>query len=201
MIEIKYDNKLSIRTSGIKEWDGDIIHYNRCEPTPYKALIHLFKHYKLEKTDRLVDFGSGKGRVAFYVHNRFKIPVVGIEAQDSILSEALQNKKMYRTRAKNITAPISFEFGLAEDYEVKPEDTKFFFFNPFSADVFREVLHNIMLSLKQVKREVHIILFYPLPDYQKIMRKNSSFEIYNKIIVPKVRDRREKFIIYRHLPA
>lgn len=198
MTDRKFDKKLAIRTSGLKEWDDYITHYNRCEPTPYRALVQLFSHYSLEKTDKLVDFGSGKGRVAFYIHNRFKIPVVGIEAQDDIIDEALENKKRYRKIAKKIDAPIYFEYGLAEEYKIQPEDNKFFFFNPFSAEVFKEVLANIKASIKENRREVDIILYYPMPKYKKIMKRKSSFEIYNKIKVPKAKDRREKFVIYRY---
>ena len=147
-----------------------------------------------------MDFGSGKGRVAFYIHNRFQIPVVGIEAQDDVIDEALDNKKRYRLRAKNIEAPIRFEYGLAEDYEVKPQDNIFFFFNPFSADVFRDVLKNIRVSLKESPREADLILYYPMPKYKKIMENAQEFEIHNKVAIQGARDNRDKFIVYRHRP-
>ncbi len=201
MLDLEYDKKLIIKTTGIKEWEADAYHYNRCEPTPYQSLEHLFKFYQLPKSARLVDFGSGKGRVAFYVHNRFAIPVLGIEGQKPVLEAALTNKKTYQARYKNIAAAIDFVYGLAEDYTVQAEDNVFFFFNPFSADVFQEVLGNITLSLKQQPRPAHLILYYPLPDYRKIMKKKSVFTMHDTIIVPDVRDRREIFIIYKYLPA
>jgi len=199
MSEFRFDKRLGIRTGGLREWPDDIYHYNRCEPTPYIVLEHLFKHYKLNRTDKLVDFGSGKGRVAFYIHNRFKIPVVGIEAQDDVIDEALRNKKRYRMRAKHIHAPIHFEYALAENYEIKADENIFYFFNPFSADVFKEILVNIVDSLEKNRREVHIILYYPMPKYKEIMRDHSSFEIYNKLVMPNARDSKEKIIIYRSI--
>lgn len=199
MSEIKYDRKLAIRTTGIREWNKDIVDYNRCEPTPYKALDRLFQHYKLSKTAKLVDFGSGRGRVAFYIHNRFQIPVVGIEAQDDIYDEAINNKKKYRQKAKHIGAPIDFEYGLAENYEIQPTDNVFYFFNPFSAKIFKKVLDNIIASLKEHNREADIILYYPMPKYKKIMKNNKKFKLLNKIKVPNAKDSREKFIIYRYV--
>lgn len=199
MGEVKQDRKLSIRTTGIKEWHHEIVHYNRCESTPYHALEKLFKYYKLDQDDKLVDFGSGRGRVAFYTHNRFHIPVVGIEAQDDVFDEAINNKKRYRQRAKHIEAPIYFEYGLAENYEIKPADNKFYFFNPFSAEIFKEVLNNILASVEEVKREVDIILYYPMPKYKKIIKSHRNFELYNKIKVPNAKDKKEKFLIYRHI--
>ncbi len=201
MADARFDQKFGIRTTGLKEWRSDKPHYNRCESTPYQVLEHLFEHYTLKKSDKLVDFGSGKGRVAFYVHNRFKIPVVGIEAQDDVLDEAFLNKKRYRMRAKDISAPIRFEYGLAENYRVKADENRFYFFNAFSADIYQDVLVNITDSLETVKRDAHIILYYPMPKYKKIMKEHSAFEIHNKIILPKRRDRKEKIIIYRYIGA
>lgn len=200
MGEIRFDKKLAIKTMGIKEWDEGSPLYHRCEPTPYSALEQLFRHYTLDKTDALVDFGSGKGRVAFYIHHRFHIPVVGIEAQYDVLIEALENKRRYKLRSKNKHTPITFEYGLAEHYQIKPQENKFFFFNPFSAEIFRDVLENITASLRSATREADVILYYPMPKYKKYMKNNPHFELHNKIMVPKTDDRREKFIIYRYVP-
>ena len=65
--------------------------YNRYEPTPYKALDALAE-IQVSGINRVVDFGSGRGRVAFYIHNRFQLPVTGIEANCQTYEEALENK-------------------------------------------------------------------------------------------------------------
>src|SRR5699024_3269976 len=152
--ERKYDIALYIKTTGIREWDYSVDSYNRYEATPYTALDKLFKHYKLEKTDKVVDFGSGRGRVAFYIHNRFQIPVTGVEANDKTFDEAVQNKKSYEYKLEHIEPPIHFEYGLAEHYEIEPEDNIFYFFNPFSVKVFMEVVHNILDSVNEKERPV-----------------------------------------------
>ncbi|MCK9526616.1 MAG: SAM-dependent methyltransferase, partial [Limnochordia bacterium] len=77
----KYDRELGIRTVGLREWSGQT-HYNRYEATPYEALDTLFRSYNVRRHKRVVDFGCGRGRVAFYIHRRFQVPVVGIEAND-----------------------------------------------------------------------------------------------------------------------
>ncbi|HHT36944.1 MAG: SAM-dependent methyltransferase [Candidatus Wallacebacter cryptica] len=191
----RYDKELGIRTVGLREWDGHH-HYNRYEATPYEALDVLFQSYSLKHHERVVDFGCGRGRVAFYIHKHFQIPVVGIEANDLTFNEALDNKYTYRLRAKHISAPIKFKFGLAERYQVKPQDTCFYFFNPFSAKVFAKVLRNIIASVKAVPRTIDIILFYPLPDYKDEIRKY-PFRKINKVRVPGAEDPHDKFIIYR----
>lgn len=192
----KYDRQLGIKTVGLREWDGHQ-HYHRYEATPYKALERLFEVYRFRKGDRVVDFGCGRGRVTFSIHNRFHVPVVGIEAHDKTYEEALINKSSYRITAKHIPAPIKLKYGLAEDYEVKPDDNCFYFFNPFSHRVFEKVMGNIMKSLAERPRTADVILYYPLPEYKRVLR-NLPFRLINKIVVPELDDATKKFLIYRY---
>src|SRR5690625_4384027 len=133
MAEQKYDHRLNIRTVGIREQKSkEAAHHNRYEATPYVALDELFKVYKIHENHQLIDFGCGRGRTMFYVHHRFNIPVTGIEANDKTFDEALSNKASYRHIASHISAPINFQYGLAEDLEIEKDDNLFYFFNPFS---------------------------------------------------------------------
>ncbi|NMA55561.1 MAG: SAM-dependent methyltransferase [Firmicutes bacterium] len=197
MEEKQHDRLLNIKTRGLREWRDPGVTYNRYEPTPYSALESLFQVYKLSKTDKMVDFGCGRGRVAFYVHNRFQVPVVGIEANERTYEEALRNKATYRLRAQHIKAPIRLVFGLAEHYEVEPEDNKFYFFNPFSVSTFKLVTANIMTSVKKKRRPVDIILYYPLPKYKKILQTKTPFRLLTKIRIPRETDKTKKFLVYR----
>src|SRR5690625_4191284 len=199
MAERKYDRELGIRTVGLREWTGHN-HYNRYEATPYEALERLFEAYRFRKGDRVVDFGCGRGRVAFSIHHRFHVPVVGIEAHDKTYEEALANKDSYRFKAEPISAPIKFKYGLAEHYEVQPTDNRFFFFNPFSHRVFQKVMGNIMKSVEKSPRPIDIILYYPLPELKEIVQQH-DLRMINKINVPTLKDAHEKFLIYRHTPS
>lgn len=51
----------------------------------------------LTKHDRLVDFGCGKGRVLFYVNQRFQCEVCGIEVDEELYELALDNRAYYNT--------------------------------------------------------------------------------------------------------
>ena len=197
MHERKYDNLLGIKTIGKREWRGQAVHYSRYEATPYEALDRLFETYKIKKMDRVVDFGCGRGRVAFYIHNRFHVPVTGIEVHDITYDEALYNKMRYKKRARHIEAPIRFEYGLAEHYEVRPKDNIFYFFNPFSIKIFREVVGNILGSVWEHSRTVDIILYYPMPKYKKFLKHETPFELIDKVRIPGVSDKNDKFLIYR----
>lgn len=200
MDERSYDQKLQIRTTGLREWRNESSEFNRYEATPYVALDELFKKYTLKDTDCVVDFGCGRGRVAFYIHNRFHIPVTGVEVNDQTIDEAFKNKASYRMKAAHIDAPIQFEFGFAEQYDIKDTDNCFYFFNPFSTNTFKKVVHNIVQSVKAHERSVDIILYYPLPSFTHYLQSGTPFTIVDKIRVPKAKDNREKFIIYRWTP-
>lgn len=195
----KHDRELGIRTVGLREWSGHN-HYNRYEATPYEALERLFEVYRFRKGDRVVDFGCGRGRVTFSIHNRFHVPVVGIEAHDKTYEEALDNKGSYRFKTKrDIAAPIELKFGLAEHYEVQRADNRFYFFNPFSHRVFQKVMGNIMKSVAEKPRQVDVILYYPLPEFEDIVHDHGLIMI-NKVDVPGATDVHEKFLIYRYTP-
>ena len=196
MADRQHDRRLGINTVGLREWRRSHGKYNRYEATSYRALNKLFESYRFIPGDHVVDFGVGRGRVAFAIHNRFHVPVTGIEAHDKTYEEALANKLRYRQKAGHIPAPIRLEFGLAEHYQVGPEENKFYFFNPFSKDIFRQVVGNILESVEKAQRPVDIILYYPLPEHKKLLRR-ASFVTINKIRTPSPMDKHDKFIIYR----
>jgi len=197
LAERKLDRTLQIRTVGLREWGREAVAYNRYEATPYKALDKLFQVYRFEKNDRLVDFGCGRGRVTFYIHNHFKIPVIGVEAHDKTFEEALKNKQTYRKNRQHIKAPIVLEYALAEQYQVSEEDNKFYFFNPFSLKIFKRVIGNILKSIKKNQRTIELILYYPLPEFKEFLRLSTPFEMINKIKVSGEHGKYGKFVIYR----
>lgn len=197
MTEREYDRKLNIKTVGIREPSHRTPHHNRYEATPYRALEKLFQTYKLNKTDQVVDFGCGRGRVLFYIHHRFHVPVTGIEANDKTFEEALHNKARYRQNATHICAPIQFEYGLAEDYKIQCKDNRFYFFNPFSIRIFKKVVNNIVHSVEKCARPVELIFYYPLPEFKQFLKSDTPFKVLNKVHVPGIHGRYGKFIIYR----
>lgn len=199
MAEITYDKTLRIKTIGKREWQDqdESVAFHRYEATPYRALDILFQHHQLQSTAQVVDFGSGRGRVAFYIHDRFQVSVTGVEINELTHAEALQNATRYNARTKQIKAPLRFVHGLAEAYRVQPADSCFYFFNPFPATTFSQVVSNILQSVQQVQRSVELILYYPLPKYVKFLEKNTPFTLSKEILVPRSEETIEKFLVYR----
>lgn len=181
--EKKFDRNLHIRTVGLREWGKEANKYNRYEATPYAALEQLCETYSFNEGDQLIDFGCGRGRVAFYIHDRFNIPVTGVEAHDTTFEEALINEEMYRKSRAHLDAPLLFEFALAEQYDVADDYNKFFMFNPFSVHIFKKVITNIVKSHERHPRTIELILYYPMNDFIHYLRTRTSFELINKIKV------------------
>lgn len=198
MNEQDYETLLNIKTSGKQNLDETSLHYNRYEPTEYSSLDKLFKEYKLNSNDSIVDFGCGKGRLNFYINHFFDLNVTGIEMNHFFYEEALNNKQKYITKHKKHSGNINFYCCLAEDYKIKPNDNKFYFFNPFSLQIFMKVLENILVSVEENKRQVDLILYYPSDDYIFFLENYTLFMLIKEVRLENFKnDNRERFLVYR----
>ncbi|CAI8718686.1 MULTISPECIES: class I SAM-dependent methyltransferase [Bacillus] len=198
MNEQYYDAVLNIKTVGEQKGFNKSLHYHRYEPTPYSALETLFNQYELSSSERVVDFGCGKGRLNFYIHHACGASAVGIEMNEMFYKEAMGNLERYAKKSRNSKDKIQFQCCLAQEYEIDPRDNRFYFFNPFSVQVFMNVINNILLSVEEVEREIEIILYYPSEDYIFFLENQTAFELKEEVRLPGVYERNgnERFLIY-----
>lgn len=198
MKEKYYDKLLNINTMGIQNWKSTSAHNHPYEPTLYIALEELFEHYKLSEEDHIVDFGCGMGRLIFYINYYFNSYVTGVEISDRYYEEALINKINYEKKNKNQGDKINFVCNLAQKYEVSPQDNKFYFFNPFSLQIFTKVIDNILLSYENNMRDMDIIMYYPSDEYIEYLDYKTPFYLKNEIHLEELykNDSQEKFVIY-----
>ena len=198
MNEQAYDRQLNITTAGNQQGFTDSLHHNRYEPTPYELLDKLFQQYHLIPGDRLVDVGCGKGRLNFYVHHIFGVENAGIEMNPVFYGEALENKKHYVKIHKNSGHAIEFYNCLAQDYPVHVRDNKFYFFNPFSAQVFISFINRVLRSVETAPRTVELILFFAPQEYSDFLEKSTLFELVKEVQLSDFhKEPRERFLIYR----
>jgi SAM-dependent methyltransferase len=198
MKETNYDELLNIETEGTQRGFNKSFHYHRYEPTPYPALEKLFAEYELTSCDHIVDFGCGKGRLNFFIHYLFHSSVTGVEMNEKLYEEALENKENYLIKAKN-KGEIQFQCCLAEKYEISPLDNRFYFFNPFTIPIFWKIINHILVSVEEFKREVDVILYYPSEDYIYYLENHTLFELIKEIQLPGLYENNpnERFLIYR----
>ena len=178
MNEQYYDAVLHIKTVGEQKGFNKSMHYHRYEPTPYSGLDELLNQYEIRSSDRIVDFGCGKGRLNFYMHHKCGASAVGIEMNEEFYKEAMDNRDRYARKARNSKGKIQFQCCLAQEYEIDPHDNRFYFFNPFSVSLLRRVLGRIEESYYENPREMLLFFYYPSDEYVAyLMTKDELFEL------------------------
>ena len=199
MKEQYYDELLNIETRKEQAGFHKSFHYHRYEPTPYSALEVLFENYKLTSNDRVVDFGCGKGRLNFFINYLFDATVIGVEMDEDFYEDAMENRNCYLENFKSSEDRIQFYRCLAQEYEIEPEDNRFYFFNPFSIQIFMKIINNILRSVEEHPREIELVLYYVSDDYIYFLENQSSFELKKEVILPGLYEHNsdERFLIYR----
>lgn len=194
-----YEKLLNITTTGEKLWDETIAHYHPYQATSYVALDILFKTYTMSKKDYVVDFGCGKGRLIFYLNSFFKCNAIGVEMDENYYKDCLLNKQSYLEKHKRTCNQIDFKCLVAQDYKIKEKENKFYFFNPFSINIFRTVINNILDSYDIFPRTIDLILYYPSDDYIYFLENNTGFILVEDIKLYGLyeKDSSERFLVYR----
>ena len=193
-----YERLFNIKTTGEQQGFYESHHYNRYEATSYFALETLFKEYTLSSNDCIVDFGCGKGRLSFYINYYYNCKITGIEMNNNYFDICINNKKNYLNYNKEKNK-IEFLNIFAEEYKISSTDNKFYFFNPFSVQLFMKVINNILISLEKSPRDIDLILYYPSDEYIYYLENYTGFLLYKEIELPNlsINDKRQKFSIYR----
>ena len=194
-----YERLFNIKTTGEQQGFYESHHYNRYEATSYFALETLFKEYTLSSNDCIVDFGCGKGRLSFYINYYYNCKITGIEMNNNYFDICINNKKNYLKNYNKEKNKIEFLNIFAEEYEISSTDNKFYFFNPFSVQLFMKVINNILISLEKSPRDIDLILYYPSDEYIYYLENYTGFLLYKEIELPNlsINDKRQKFSIYR----
>ncbi|WP_214848451.1 methyltransferase [Exiguobacterium sp. s193] len=199
MNEQEYETRLHIKTIEVQHLYNVFSHYNRYEPTPYAALDELCEAYPFHSEDTVIDFGCGKGRLNFYLHDRFDCSVIGIEMNGQFYEDALTNQVNYLKKVKKRRGSLRFEHVYAESYPIPVEATKFYFFNPFSVQIFIKVVNHILESVEQTPRPVDLILYYPADEYRYYLEHQTVFEQIEEVRLKELFEKNhdERFVIYR----
>lgn len=198
MNDLQYEKFLNIKTTSSQQGFYESIHHNRYEATSYSALDILFKNILLTSEDCLIDFGCGKGRLSFYLNYNFNCKVKGIEMNSNYIDDCIKNKNNFLKSFNRQKNKLLFFNEYAEKYIISNEDNKFYFFNPFSTQIFIKVMNNIMLSLENFYRSIDIILYYPSDDYIYYLENYTGFTLSDEIKLTDISpfDPRNKFVIY-----
>jgi len=174
-----FDDFLSIDTMECIGAERPTEDNNIYQATYYRDLVTIFDMVSMEPEDTLVDFGCGLGRVLFYGNSRHYCRTTGIEADRQVYDKLLENAAGYQKRFYDQEDRMLFYNMPAQEYEIADDDNYFYFFNPFSAEIFRSVIDNIIDSVSRCPRDIYLMLYYPTFEYQKVMRDSRYFVLKN----------------------
>ena len=189
-MEKELDKKLNINTIEIDDTKEDF-HHNRYEPTPYQVLDSLIESEYINKEDVLLDIGCGKGRVSLYLNHKIGCTCKGIDFNKDLIEEANTNKR-------NMNSNVEFYCENAIHYKITNEN-KFYFFNPFSIEIFFSVISNIINSYYENPRDIMIFLYYPENDFMSYMMGLDEFICVDEIDCTELYDEydeRERILVF-----
>jgi hypothetical protein len=111
-------------------------------------------------TGGLVDFGSGKGRIMVVAAHYGFQQITGIDFAPALCNMARKNIENIRENYPKVRFDILCED--AVNYEIKLNDSIFFFFNPFDEIVMLRVVKNILQSVRQHPRKIYVVYLNPV---------------------------------------
>lgn len=164
------DSELGIYTTGRNDRHSTRSRFPY-EPTPYAVLDALINTGYINERDILLDYGCGKGRVPIYLHSVIGCSVVGIDVEPDFCKEAMSNVSSFLCRNSYNTDEngISIIQAKAQTYRVPDSITCCYFFNPFSIDVFKNVLDRIRESMVLSPRTIRLFFYYISSDYEEYL--------------------------------
>ena len=120
-IESQWDKLLKIKTTGRDDSRSDQYRYPY-EPTQYLVLERLANSGLISKKNTVLDYGTGKGRVCFYLSYQTRCRSVGVEYDERIFSAAESNREHAVSDRR-----VSFELTGAEEYAVPTDVDRCYF--------------------------------------------------------------------------
>ena len=191
-----WDKRLKIKTAGRE--DESSANYSPYEPTPYRVLERLRESGYIKRKDHLLDYGCGKGRVAFYMAATVGCRVTGLDYSQKLIDIAMENR-----RSSGLGDRVRLVRDLAERYAPR-EENAFFLFNPFSEVVFEGVLRNLRRYARETRRALTLLCYYPSEAYVRCLMASEDFLPVDEIDCGDLfngSDPRERVIVYRHVPV
>lgn len=193
MNENKWDKMLKIKTSGRDDSNSNQYYYPY-EPTPYSVLERLAFSSYLGKCNTLIDYGSGKGRVDFFLSYQTRCRSIGIEYDERMYLSAEENQKSAVASGRT-----KFCLQNAMEYSVPEDADRFYFFNPFSVEILRSVLERVKESYYRNPREMLLFFYYPSDEYISYLMTADSLLFLDEIDCKDLfegNNQRERIIIF-----
>ena len=189
----EWDNLLGIKTTGRDDSISDLTRFPY-EPTDYHVLEQVASTGLIGKKNTLLDYGCGKGRVSFFLSSQTKCRSIGIEYNPRLLERAKLNQE--NAPRGHLVTLVQAD---AADFIVPQKADRAFFFNPFSVDILRRVMANLLISCTEHPREFLLFFYYPSEFYLEYLAALPRLTLVDTIDchTGSEADPREKLLIYQ----
>jgi SAM-dependent methyltransferase len=175
-LEVELDRFLKIKTNGRDDSVSTPINYPY-EATPYSVLQTLANSGYINKRDKIIDFGCGKGRVDYYLAYSVKAKMIGVEFDPRLYNSALKNSQTAISSTR-----VTFVNCDARDYVIYFDVTGAYFFNPFNLEVLECVINNLRRSKNENDREIKLFFYYPSKQYLEYLNNQSDITFIENIL-------------------
>jgi len=156
---------------------GDIAKASRYEAVSFYMLEKLFTVFKkISGKTSIVDLGCGKGRMMMVAPHFGFNDVAGIDFAKEVCEQARINMERKKKEFPDLRWKILNQN--VEDYNISPEDSVFFMFNPFNQSILESFLDKLNISCNQFPRAIYFL--YASPQYQKLLLDNGYAVVYQK---------------------
>lgn len=154
---------------------------DKSKSSPYEALnyfilenllYHFCRLFPNEK--RLIDVGSGKGRVIVVAAHYGFTNITGIDFAKELCETAQRNITKIKSKFPNTVFKLYCNDVL--NYSITPLDKVFFLFNPFNKDIMEKLSDKIDVSVKEYPRTIHFI--YANPQQKETLFQRGYKEVY-----------------------
>jgi SAM-dependent methyltransferase len=130
-------------------------------PTDYETFQRAMRQVQVKPDDVFVDFGSGKGRIVILAAALPFRRVIGVEF----------SAQLHEIAAANVAAAghenVELVLADATQWQVPPDASVLFFYNPFDGVILSKVVANIQQSLARAPRKITIVYVRPEKFFEK----------------------------------
>jgi len=163
---VLFERRTGIRTSEVVRLeDVGLAAENRWHyaPSGWLALRRILPTREVSPNDVFIDFGSGMGRVVYQAARAYPFKrVVGVELSKDLHEIARDN--LDRTRDRLLCKDVTLVNSDVLDYEIPDDVSVAYFNNPFTGQIFTDVIRKLKASLTQNPRPLRIIYANPLEE-------------------------------------
>jgi 2-polyprenyl-3-methyl-5-hydroxy-6-metoxy-1,4-benzoquinol methylase len=189
IIDLAIERSAGIDTVGTMKLDGlSVSGRNRLRGNEYEGmrwmpLREVIPELQLmvDPESALVDCGCGKGKVLLVAAECGVQKVRGVEFAKELCEIAESNWKKVQLKR-----PFRCSFQVHHldvlEYSIQPDDSMFFFFNPFDTLVLASFLENVVQSHRQHPRKIALAVAFLSDSYRDVFQQQSEI-VFRKEVV------------------